>query len=148
MPVFNFIHFWQELQTQQQTCKRCVCAMERSYLSLQRALCCAKSLHNFDMSLLQNRVTEIQTTAQVGLHYRCAITFSYTTIQKFLFYSASCLKKKVNTVLMLQNISVSNKGCYFRLSINQIIIFSTEILSNTAVFNVDKIREHHIKISE
>ncbi|RXN24277.1 nesprin-1-like protein [Labeo rohita] len=54
----------QELQTQQQTCKRCVCAMERSYLSVQRALCCAKSLHNFDMSLLQNRVTEIQTTAQ------------------------------------------------------------------------------------
>ncbi|XP_073672409.1 nesprin-1-like [Paramisgurnus dabryanus] len=54
----------QELQTQQQNCKHCVCAMERSYLSLQRALCCAKSLHNFDVSLLQNRVTEIQTTAQ------------------------------------------------------------------------------------
>ncbi|KTG32438.1 hypothetical protein cypCar_00024510 [Cyprinus carpio] len=61
---FCFIHFWQELQTQQQTCKRCVCAVECSYMSLQRALCCTKSLHDFDMSLLQNRVTEIQTTAQ------------------------------------------------------------------------------------
>ncbi len=147
MPVFNFIHFWQELQTQQQTFKRCVCAMERSYLSLQRALCCATSLHNFDMSLLQNRVTEIQTTAQVGLHYRCGITFSYTSIQKFFYYSASCFKK-VNTVLMLHNISVSNKGCSFQLSINQIIIFSTEILSNTAVVNIDKIREHQIRILE
>ncbi|TRY57105.1 hypothetical protein DNTS_023981, partial [Danionella cerebrum] len=55
----------QELRAQQQRCKHNVCDMEHSYLSLQRALCCAKSLNNFDMSLLQNRVTEIQTTAQV-----------------------------------------------------------------------------------
>ncbi|XP_056619733.1 nesprin-1-like [Triplophysa dalaica] len=54
----------QELQTQQQNCKHCVCAIERSFLSLQRVLCGAKSLHNFDVSLLQNRVTEIQTTAE------------------------------------------------------------------------------------
>ncbi len=49
---------------------------------------------------------------------------------------------------MLHNISVSNKGCSFQLSINQIIIFSTEILSNTAVVNIDQIREHQIRILE
>ncbi|GAA6072422.1 nesprin-1 isoform X1, partial [Tachysurus ichikawai] len=53
-----------ELLSQQQSCKRCVCAVERSYLALQRALCCTKTLYNFDASLLQNRVTELQTTAQ------------------------------------------------------------------------------------
>ncbi len=49
---------------------------------------------------------------------------------------------------MLQNISVSNKGCSFQLSINQIITFYIEILSNTDVFNVDKIRasNQHIRM--
>ncbi|TSR99416.1 Nesprin-1 [Bagarius yarrelli] len=57
-------HRNQELMLQQQSCKRCVCAVESSYLALQRALCCTKTLYNFDASLLQNRVTELQTTAQ------------------------------------------------------------------------------------
>ncbi len=104
--------------------------MERSYLSLQRALCCAKSLHNFDMSLLQNRVTEIQTTAQVGLHYRCAITFSYTTIQKFLFYSASYLKKKSKYNF---NVSVTNDRSEARVDPLAALLVQGQIGKNQAV---------------
>uniref|UniRef100_A0A8C1U557 Spectrin repeat containing, nuclear envelope 1a n=1 Tax=Cyprinus carpio TaxID=7962 RepID=A0A8C1U557_CYPCA len=103
---FCFIHFWQELQTQQQTCKRCVCAVECSYMSLQRALCCTKSLHNFDMSLLQNRVTEIQTTAlmQEALEWRQVAETngslmrryeeSRADLEKALRVGQACLKER------------------------------------------------------
>ncbi|XP_074471049.1 nesprin-1-like isoform X2 [Sebastes fasciatus] len=58
---------WQDLLNQQQSCKRCLSVIERNHHTLQRALSTSKVLRNFDLSLLQKRVTEIQGSAQALL---------------------------------------------------------------------------------
>uniref|UniRef100_A0A667WTI6 Spectrin repeat containing nuclear envelope protein 1 n=1 Tax=Myripristis murdjan TaxID=586833 RepID=A0A667WTI6_9TELE len=57
--------FPQDLLNQQQICKRCLSVIERNYHTLQRALSTSKVLRNFDQSLLQKRVAEIQGSALV-----------------------------------------------------------------------------------
>ncbi|XP_076011028.1 nesprin-1-like [Genypterus blacodes] len=57
-------HKWQELLNQQQGCKRCLSVIERNHHTLQRALSTSKVLRNFDLSLLQKRLVEIQSSAQ------------------------------------------------------------------------------------
>lgn len=58
---------WQDLLNHQQSCKRCLSVIERNHHSLQRALSTSKVLRNFDISLLQKRVVEIQGSAQALL---------------------------------------------------------------------------------
>ncbi|XP_047184808.1 nesprin-1-like [Scophthalmus maximus] len=58
---------WQDLLNQQQSCKRCLAVIERNHHTLQRTLCTSKVLRNFDLSLLQKRVAEIQSSAQALL---------------------------------------------------------------------------------
>ncbi|XP_039981906.1 nesprin-1-like [Xiphias gladius] len=58
---------WQDLLNQQQSCKRCLSVIERNHHTLQRTLCASKVLRNFDLSLLQKRVAEIQGSAQALL---------------------------------------------------------------------------------
>ncbi|XP_067337447.1 nesprin-1 isoform X16 [Channa argus] len=60
-------HKWQELVNQQQNCKRCLSVIERNHNTLQRELSTSKVLQNFDLSLLQKRVAEIQASAQALL---------------------------------------------------------------------------------
>lgn len=55
----------QDLLNQQQSCKRCLSVIERNYHTLQRALSTSKVFRNFDLFLLQKRVAEIQSSAQV-----------------------------------------------------------------------------------
>ncbi|KAK1888949.1 Nesprin-1 [Dissostichus eleginoides] len=55
---------WQDLLNQQQSCKRCLSVIERNHHALQRALSSSKVLRNFDLSLLQKRVSEIQNSTQ------------------------------------------------------------------------------------
>ncbi|XP_042156441.1 nesprin-1-like [Oncorhynchus tshawytscha] len=57
-------HKWQDLLSQQQSCKMCLSVIERNLHSLQRMLSSSKALRNFDQTLLQKRVAEIQTSAQ------------------------------------------------------------------------------------
>lgn len=59
--------FLQDSLNQQQSCKRCLSVIERNHHTLQRALSSSKVLRNFDLSLLQKRVTEIQSSAQVSI---------------------------------------------------------------------------------
>lgn len=61
----------QELLNQQQNCKRCLSVIERNHHTLQRALSTSKVLRNFDLSLLQKRVAEIQGSAQVSVIQKC-----------------------------------------------------------------------------
>ncbi|XP_071058018.1 nesprin-1-like [Pseudochaenichthys georgianus] len=58
---------WQDLLNQQQSCKRCLSVIERNHHALQRALSSSKVLRNFDLSLLQKRVSEIQNSTQALL---------------------------------------------------------------------------------
>ncbi|XP_023266580.1 nesprin-1-like [Seriola lalandi dorsalis] len=58
---------WQDLLNQQQSCKRCLSVIERNHHTLQRTLSTSKVLRNFDLSLLQKRVAEIQVSAQALL---------------------------------------------------------------------------------
>nr|XP_019953051.1 PREDICTED: nesprin-1-like [Paralichthys olivaceus] len=58
---------WQDLLNQQQSCKRCLSVIERNHHTLQRTLSNSKMLRNFDLSLLQKRVAEIQSSAQALL---------------------------------------------------------------------------------
>uniref|UniRef100_A0A8C7FN26 Spectrin repeat containing nuclear envelope protein 1 n=1 Tax=Oncorhynchus kisutch TaxID=8019 RepID=A0A8C7FN26_ONCKI len=55
----------QDLLSQQQSCKMCLSVIERNLHSLQRTLSSSKALRNFDQTLLQKRVAEIQTS-EVG----------------------------------------------------------------------------------
>ncbi|XP_028460432.1 nesprin-1-like [Perca flavescens] len=58
---------WQDLLNQQQSCKRCLSVIERNHNTLQRVLSTSKVLRNFDLSLLQKRVAEIQGSMQALL---------------------------------------------------------------------------------
>ncbi|XP_040920912.1 nesprin-1-like [Toxotes jaculatrix] len=58
---------WQDLLNQQQSCKRCLSVIERNHHTVQRTLSTSKVLRNFDLSLLQKRVAEIQSSAQALL---------------------------------------------------------------------------------
>ncbi|CAB1447009.1 unnamed protein product [Pleuronectes platessa] len=58
---------WQDLLNQQQNCKRCQSVIERNHHTLHRTLSNSKVLRNFDLSLLQKRVAEIQSSAQALL---------------------------------------------------------------------------------
>lgn len=69
-----FTQFPQDLLNQQQSCKRCVSVIERNHHTLQRALSTSKVLRNFDLSLLQKRVAEIQGSAQVSVKHTCTRT--------------------------------------------------------------------------
>ncbi|KAM4529485.1 nesprin-1 isoform 3-T3 [Fundulus diaphanus] len=60
-------HKLQDLLSQQQSCKRCLSVIERNHHTLQRALGNSKVLRNFDMSVLQKRVSEIQGSSQALL---------------------------------------------------------------------------------
>ncbi|CAM9192469.1 unnamed protein product, partial [Lampetra planeri] len=60
-------HKWQDLLNQQQSCKRCLSVIERNHHSLQRSLSTSKALRNLDLTLLQKRVAEIQSSAQALL---------------------------------------------------------------------------------
>lgn len=66
-----FPQFPQDLLNQQQSCKRCLSVIERNHHTLQKALSSSKVLRNFDLSLLQKRVAEIQGSAQVSVKYTC-----------------------------------------------------------------------------
>ncbi|XP_028808913.1 nesprin-1 isoform X6 [Denticeps clupeoides] len=54
----------QELLSMQQSCRRCLSAVERSHYSIRRLHGSSKALRNFDQSLLTTRVGELQATAQ------------------------------------------------------------------------------------
>lgn len=62
-----FHNFPKDLLNQQQSCKRCLSVIERNHHTLQRALSNSKVLRNFDLSVLQKRVAEIQVSAQVSV---------------------------------------------------------------------------------
>lgn len=61
-----FLQTSQDLLNQQQNCKRCLSVIERNHHTVQRLISNSKSLRNFDQSLLQKRVLEIQSAAQVN----------------------------------------------------------------------------------
>ncbi|MEQ2294229.1 hypothetical protein AMECASPLE_001811, partial [Ameca splendens] len=60
-------HKLQDLLNQQQSCKRCLSVIERNHQTLQKSLGNSKVLRNFDMSLLQKRLSEIQGSSQALL---------------------------------------------------------------------------------
>lgn len=76
--------FPQDLLNQQQSCKRCLSVIERNHHTLQRVLSNSKVLRNFDLSLLQKRVAEIQSSAQVSIVHTCI--HSHIRIPHRLYY--------------------------------------------------------------
>lgn len=72
---FLFLQPSQDLLNQQQNCKRCLSVIERNHHTLQRLISNSKGLKNFDQSLLQKRVLEIQSSAQVSPHTSAHGTF-------------------------------------------------------------------------
>lgn len=78
---YLFPQFPQDLLNQQQSCKRCLSVIERNHHTLQRALSASKVLRNFDLSVLQKRVAEIQVSAQVSVKQTSMHTHTRKTTQ-------------------------------------------------------------------
>lgn len=76
----RFLQFLQDLSNQQQSCKRCLSVIERNLHTLQRALSTSKVLRNFDLTLLQKRVAEIQGSAQVSIINACTCSATQVTV--------------------------------------------------------------------
>lgn len=56
---------FQELVTFTHSCKKCLTAIERNHQTIQKIMNSSNTLQYMDMSLLQKRVADLQSSSQV-----------------------------------------------------------------------------------
>uniref|UniRef100_A0A3B5AJU8 Nesprin-1 spectrin repeats region domain-containing protein n=1 Tax=Stegastes partitus TaxID=144197 RepID=A0A3B5AJU8_9TELE len=102
----------QELATFTHSCKKCLTVIERNHQTIQKTMNSSKTLQHMDMSLLQKRVADLQTSSQESTEWRKHVEAnsclmkrfdeSRVELEKVLKMAQNCLTERGNPEELLK----------------------------------------------
>uniref|UniRef100_A0A3Q0QYZ0 Calponin-homology (CH) domain-containing protein n=1 Tax=Amphilophus citrinellus TaxID=61819 RepID=A0A3Q0QYZ0_AMPCI len=73
----------QELATFTHSCKKCLTVIEKDHQNIQKIMNSSKTLEHMDMSLLQKRVADLQTSSQESTEWRKHVEANSSLMKRF-----------------------------------------------------------------